>query len=354
MSSRQSARPHVTSRVSTIGALILGLVVCAGVLLPARPVVDVLTAVSGLPPQIVGQLRDPAAFVETPDGRFLVFDRRAQTVFVVDAAKTSLKKLINIGPSDGEILRPLAFISRPERTFSILDNPGTYERVQTFHDTGTPLSVFRRFPSAGDGMRLNVDAMLSSGFGALAAVGRELLTQIPDGAALMSQLNVEGHVTRRIGQLRPTGHERDPELHRALNAGIPLVAPDGSLYFVFTSGVPMIRKYSADGVFIFERHIEGPELDTTLQSLPTEWPKRRIDGREFPNVPSTILAAAIDPGGKLWISLAVPVTYVYDASGDKTRTVQFRGAGVISARSFFFSSRARVLVTPGCYEFVVE
>jgi len=332
--------------------LTLGLIASVGAWLPARSAVDVLTAVGGLPPNIVGQLRDPAAFVETPDGRFLVLDRRAQVVFVIDAAKTTLKRLVNIGPSDGEILRPLAFVSGPERTFSILDNPGNYERVQTFHDTGTPLSVFRRFPSSDDALRVNVDAMLSSGFGAIAAIGRELLTQIPDGAALMSQLNAEGHITRRIGVLRPTGHERDPELHRALNTGIPLVAPDGSLYFVFTAGVPMIRKYSSSGTLIYERHVEGPELDPTLQALPTEWPRRKIEGREFPNVTSTVATAAIDHSGRLWISLAVvPVTYVYDTDGSRMRTVQFRGAGVILARSFFFTRNQHVLVTPGCYEF---
>lgn len=330
-----------------------GILLGISLLLAAAPraAIDILSPIGGLPPRLVGQLRDASAFVETADGRFLVYDRRAQSVFSIDAAKTALTKIVNIGPSDGEILRPLAFVGGQERTFYILDNPSSYERVQQFYDTGTPLAVFRRFSSSGDTQRLNVDAMMSSGFGPMSAIGRELLTQIPDGQALMSQINMTGQITRRIGTLRATGHERDPELHRALNAGLPLVAADGSIYFVFTSGVPLFRKYAADGRLLFERHIEGPELDSTVQSLPTSWPRRTVGDREFPSVDSTIRTGAIDPQGRLWISLSVPTTYVYDADGHKVRTVQFRGTGVISPTSLFFATGGRLLVTPGCYEF---
>ena len=59
----------------------------------------------------------------------------------------------------------------------------------------------------------------------------------------------------------------------------------------------------------------------------------------------------VDASGKLWVSLTVPYTYVYDADGDKVRTVQFAGAGTISPTSLFFTRDGRLLVTPGCYEF---
>jgi len=39
--------------------------------------------------------------------------------------------------------------------------------------------------------------------------------------------------------------------------------------------------------------------------------------------------------------------HVFDAEGDKVRTVQFRGAGIISPASFFFTPKGRILVTPG-------
>ncbi len=47
----------------------------------------------------------------------------------------------------------------------------------------------------------------------------------------------------------------------------------------------------------------------------------------------------------------LPYTYVFDADGDKIRTVQFRGAGILSPASLFFSRNGHLLVTPGLYEF---
>jgi len=57
------------------------------------------------------------------------------------------------------------------------------------------------------------------------------------------------------------------------------------------------------------------------------------------------------PRGELWISMAVPYAYMYDQQGDKIRTVQFTGAGLITPTSLFFSRSGKLLVTPGCYEF---
>ena len=53
----------------------------------------------------------------------------------------------------------------------------------------------------------------------------------------------------------------------------------------------------------------------------------------------------------LWISLSVPFTYVYDADGEKRRTVQFRGAGDLRPSHLSFAADGRLLVTPGCYVF---
>ena len=70
-------------------------------------------------------------------------------------------------------------------------------------------------------------------------------------------------------------------------------------------------------------------------------------------IPPTIRTAAVDPDGRLWIALTVPYVYVYDANGEKIRTMTLRGAGIIEPMSLSFPSRDRLLVTPGCYEFTV-
>lgn len=113
----------------------------------------------------------------------------------------------------------------------------------------------------------------------------------------------------------------------------------------------MFQKYDAKGTLVFERHIEGRELDDLVASQPTTWPRRRTEEGEFALVMPTVRTAAVDRSSNLWISFVVPYTYVYNPDGDKVRTVQFRAAGIISPNSLFFSHTGRLLVTPGCYEF---
>jgi hypothetical protein len=89
--------------------------------------------------------------------------------------------------------------------------------------------------------------------------------------------------------------------------------------------------------------------------LPTIWPRRQTaEGRGLPLVLPLVRAAAVDPSGRLWVSLVEPYTYVYDRNGEKTRTVQFKGASVIAVNSLTFTKDSRALVTPGCYEFSVK
>ena len=64
-----------------------------------------------------------------------------------------------------------------------------------------------------------------------------------------------------------------------------------------------------------------------------------------------VAAAAVDAAGSVWIALAAPFLYVYDADGEKTRVVQLRGAGTIAPNSLTFAPNGRLLVTPGAYEF---
>ena len=90
---------------------------------------------------------------------------------------------------------------------------------------------------------------------------------------------------RSIGTLTRTGHESDPDVHLAMNIGLPLADPGGGFYFVFMTGVPKFQKYDAKGTLLFERHIEGVELDAHVQSLPTTWPRRdRAEGVGLPLV----------------------------------------------------------------------
>ena len=196
-------------------------------------------------------------------------------------------------------------------------------------------------------------SLVLNGVGSLQFTGETFLINRPEQGALIDELNNQGHVVRRIGVLRPTGHEADREVHVALNIGVPLRDPLGGYYVVFLTGRPMFRKYDAAGELVFERHIEGVELDAAVRTLPTVWPPR-ADASHLPLMAPLVRTAAVDPEGRLWVSLMEPYTYVYDRRGDKTRTVQFRGARVLAASSLFFAGPDRLLITPGCYEFNVQ
>jgi hypothetical protein len=138
----------------------------------------------------------------------------------------------------------------------------------------------------------------------------------------------------------------------ALSSGRPLASPSGGYYFVFQTGEPRFRRYDAMGRLMYERVIQGRELDQWIAAQPTTWsaPSAR-DTKSLPLVPLVVRDAAVDAQESLWISLSVPFTYVYDASGEKRRTVQFRGAGEIRPSHLSFAADGRLLVTPGCYIF---
>jgi hypothetical protein len=330
--------------------LLLALALTFGVAPRAAVRVDVLRPVGSLPPHIVGQFEEPLGFQRpSDDSPYYVFDRRGHTVYAVDAAKTTARKLIEIGQEMGRIIQPRGFDVAPTGAFVIADAPRAQERIQIFGPAGLRQSGF--FLPGIPAANIALGTFILSGVASLQFTGRTLLISHPESGALFTEYTQSGTALRSIGRLRETGHEQDRELHVAMNAGLPLVDPAGGYYYVFLAGRPMFRKYDANGALLFERHVEGRELDEYVSSLPTRWPSRRIGDREVPYVAPTVRTAAVSPRGDLWISLTVPFTFVYDAHGDKSRTVQFNATGVFSPTSLSFTREGRLLVTPGCYEF---
>jgi hypothetical protein len=313
--------------------------------------VEVLRSAGGLPPEIVGLFDEPVAFQQAASGQFFVLDRRGHTVYGVDAARTTSWKIVQIGQEAGRIIEPSAFDLEPtQSTFAVADAPEGRERVQIFGSGGRLLGGFT-LPGRAE-MRVVIDGLALSGAGSLRYTGHSVLMSQPETGALFTEFSLTGDVQRHVGTLRMSGQESDRDVHLALNAGIPLVNPRGGYYFVFTAGIPVFRKYDSSGTLVFERHIEGRELDSALLSLPTRWPRRTTgEGRQLPVVLPLVRAAAVDADGNLWVSMTLPYTYVYNALGEKIRTVQFRGAGVFSPTSLFFTGTGALLVTPGCYEF---
>ena len=309
--------------------------------------VDVLRSISGLPAHIVGLFRDPIGFKQTANGDYYVFDRRGHTVYAVDADGRTARKLVQIGAEDGRLIEPSAFDVAFNGSFAVADAPNSRERVQLFDAAGVRTGGFI-LPGRG-ASRVVLGSLALNGVGTLAFTGRTLLMSHPESGWLMTEYALDGSPLRSIGQLRKTGHESDRDLHLAWNAGVPIADPDGGFFFVFMAGAPAFRKYDEKGTLLYERVIQGNEIDPLVAAIPDRWP-RRSPG-ELPLVAPIVRTAAVDRSGRLWVSFIVPFTYVFDAQGEKVRTVQFRGAGIVSPSSLWFNQKGRLLVTPGCYEF---
>jgi hypothetical protein len=316
----------------------------------ARLTVEILRSTGGLPPHIVGRFEEPLSFQQTPGGPYYVFDRRGHTVYAVDSDKTTVIKLVEIGPEVGRILQPRGFDTSPTGSFVVADAPRGVERIQIFGGGGLRRGGFT-LPPRQRTAAIEVGTLLLGGIGSIRFTEPTLLVSHPESGALFTEYSQSGYAQRSFGQLRATGQEQDRDVHLALNVGVPLVDPTGGYIYVFLAGRPVFQKYDQTGRLLYERQIEGPEIDRYLATLPTRWPKRRVEDREVPFVMPVVRTAAVDRRGRLWISLVDPYTYVYDAQGDKIRMVQFRAAGTISPTSLFFTNDGRLLVTPGCYEF---
>lgn len=308
-----------------------------------------MKSTSAIPPHLAGRFREPIGFQQSKDGQYFVFDRRAHTVYGIDQQQTSVWQIVQIGSETGRIIDPTAFAVEPDGTFVVADAPNNRERIQIFTSAGFRIGGFL-LPGRMT-TRVTLGNVVLNGIGSLQYTGTSILLSQPETGALIAEYTLRGGVNRLIGSLRQTGHESDSDVHLALNSGIPLIDPTGGFYFVFQTGVPTFQKFDRTGRLIYERRIEGREIDPVIAALPTTWRARAAGAGEVPIVSPTIRTAAVDAGGRLWVSFVVPYTYVYDADGDKIRTVQFNGAGIVGPYSLFFGKGGRLLVTPGLLEF---
>ena len=335
------------TKILTLIAVISLALTASGV---ARPVAEVLQAVAAAPAHVAAKFDAEAAFAVTRDGQYVVLDRRGHGVYVFDAAGRSVRRIVAPGTGPGELFQPLALALNGDDLIAVADSPNGFDRVQYFAANGMRVGGFY-LPLAPE-PRLSAENILLASGGALVFSGSTFVVNRPEWGALITEHDSTGHVMRQMGNLRHVGPVPDRDLDIAMSIGIPLVTPDGGFIFVFQTGVPLFRKYSRDGRIEFERHIQGGELDARILALPTIWPARSAGSK--PVVPPMVRAAALDAGGRLWVSLTVPYTYVYDMHGEKIRTVQFRGVNLLSPSSLFFASTGRLLVGPGGYEFDVQ
>jgi hypothetical protein len=314
-----------------------------------RPDVELLPAARGLPTAFTSQVLDAVGCAETGTGESLVLDRRLQVVWAVDAKRAAWRKVILPGQKLGQIEHPSALALGPGDQFVVADSSQGADRLQWFDLTGKLLGAFW-LPDKHEPPSI-LQFVVFNGIGALHFARGSFYIGYPFRGSLISEVDLKGLTVRQIGLQRPTGQESDRQLHLALNVGVVAVDPTGGFYYIFQTGEPLFRRYDADGHLVFERHIEGVEIDEKIRAIPNVWPQPAEREGNKPFVEPMVRAAAVDRAGRLWVSLQSGYTYVYDRRGDKIRTVQLDAAGVVVPSSLFFTPDGRLLVAPGCYEF---
>src|SRR5687768_5749865 len=184
--------------------------------------VETLRAVASMPAHIAGTFNDVAACHTTPDGEYLVFDRRAHSVYRVPS-KGPAKQIIQIGVEPGRILLPLAFDSASDGTFVIADSPQGTERVQIFFYLGGAAGGFtlptRTVPQVALG-----DLVLS-GLGSVNCTCKNVFRSAPLSDEVVTERRHGGEVVRTFCELRATGREQALELQLALHGGMAISLP---------------------------------------------------------------------------------------------------------------------------------
>jgi hypothetical protein len=317
--------------------------------LRAALAVERLSSASAIPAFLSGEFEDASGYARRPDGSSLVFDRRRHRVYAIDAARTTVRSLVEVGYERGRVLRPTAFDVAASGDFIVADAPGRQPRVSVFDAAGRVLNTFT--VAATESPRITVENLVLNGIAAARYTGVTVLLNQPERGVLVAEYSVTGALQRQFGTLRRTGFEHEPDVHLAFNAALPLPAPDGGVYAVFLAGPPAFRKYSSGGTLEYERVVQGREIDALVLAMPTQWPRRSVDDVSYPLVRPTVRTAAVDCAGRLWIAMTTSHVYVFDSDGEKLRTLQLFGAGVITPASLWFAPDGRLLVTPGLYDF---
>src|SRR5262249_42765534 len=149
-------------------------------------------SIGAVPPEIAGHFREPAGFQAAASGQYFVFDRRGHTVYGIDAQRSSMVPIVQIGSEPGRIIDPTAVSVAADGTFVVADAPNNRERIQIFSPVGFRIGGFllrgRLRP------RVILDHLVLGGIGSLQYTGRSILISQPDTGALINEYTLSGAV----------------------------------------------------------------------------------------------------------------------------------------------------------------
>lgn len=235
---------------------------------------------------------------------FCISDRTRNSVLVVNEQLAIERVIGGIGSAPGRLFRPGYIDVSNDGIICVQD--GGNGRVQSFNIDGTYLGGF---PT-------------TTYVGFAAGAGGEVYLGQPDKGHLVSVYSQSGRRLRSFGKLKTFSEVygsrfgyKDQLYHKAINRVRLSVDKDGNLLVSFMLA-PILQKYRPNGDLLFERRLEGPEIDRLTRMLLSDSAEAYLtmatDG--FPERVIALEALALG-SGEINVMLADGSVYVADYEG---------------------------------------
>ena len=254
--------------------------------------------------EMFGNIPLSAYDVATYQGKYFLTDIDGNRLFVVNSKMEVEREFGRIGSAPGRLFHPGYLDIGGDGTVFVED--GGNERIVKFDEKGQYAGEFR--VNAFQGMAVDTQNQLYLGQ--------------PEEGKLITVYSSTGTKLRSFGQLKKyseiygdANRDKDVTYKTALNRVRLATDKDGNLYVSFMI-VPLIQKYSPDGTLVFERRLEGPEIDHLMEAIH----KRRYIATKVDGVDVRIIALdpVIDPAnGSILVPLVDGSIYVADREGNK-------------------------------------
>jgi hypothetical protein len=243
--------------------------------------------------------------VDSHNGLYYVSERRRHSVIVLNERFEIQKEIGGIGSAPGRLFRPGAIDVSEDGIIYVQD--GGNERIQSFSIDGTHLASFE----TGQYM------------GFAAGTESEIYLGQPEKGALISVYSKEGKLLRSFGKLKLYSElhgeqfrDQNEEFSNGTNRIRLSVDKDGNILVSFML-IPLIQKYTSKGQLIFEQRLEGPEIDTLMQSSSGHL-TMSMDGFTQEVI---ALEAVPRQNGEIGVVLTDRSIYVADQSGKRVRVL---------------------------------
>lgn len=247
---------------------------------------------------------------------YVVSDRTRNSVLVINEHSEIVREISGIGSAPGRLFRPGYLDVASDGAIYVQD--GGNERVQSFDLEGRYLGGFA--------------TTTFTGFAA-GADGEVFLGQ-PEKGLLVTVYSRDGKMLRSFGSLKklsevygPSFMQDDDKWRNAINRVKLSVEPGGNVLVSFMLA-PYIQKYTREGELVFERRLEGPEIERLAQSVlsPEGGGNLTVSTDGFPEHIMSLEAVSL-PGGEINVILTDGSVYVADAEGCRLRVLRPQAEG---------------------------